>query len=176
MSEVSAEEKARMLIEGVKSALAQGVKHYHPKTGVELTTIFEILTVLREEGSVDLSRAGEPGDEPQDVDPGIAEQRDIDEGARRMAQEIVDGQNLKTLEEAKRFAQRWIETAAQHARNEEHYRKGREEAHMAGRAEVLAWLRGGAPSSWCTYAIREGLADEFAASVEGPGTMKKEIS
>lgn len=36
----------------------------------------------------------------------------------------------------------------------------------AGRAEILAFLRGGPPSSWCSYAIREGLADECEILLE----------
>ncbi len=63
--------------------------------------------------------------------PATAEQRRIDENARKAAKEIVDGQKLETLEEAKRFAQNWIETAAQHSRNEEYFRKGRDEARAA---------------------------------------------
>lgn len=49
-------------------------------------------------------------------------QIDIDKRTTKMAQEIVQAQNLKTLDEAKRFAQAWIETAAQFARNEEYWR------------------------------------------------------
>jgi|HubBroStandDraft_2_1064218.scaffolds.fasta_scaffold02109_10 hypothetical protein len=55
------------------------------------------------------------------VDNAIEWQRDMDERTRVMAKEIVDGQDLKTLEEAKRFAQNWIQTAAQHSRNEAYW-------------------------------------------------------
>jgi len=54
------------------------------------------------------------------VDNAIQWQKDMDERTRVMAKEIVDGQNLKTLEEAKRFAQNWIQTA-QHSRNEAYW-------------------------------------------------------
>jgi hypothetical protein len=40
-----------------------------------------------------------------------------------MAKEIVDSQNLDSLNDAKQFAQNWIETAAQYAANEEYWRK-----------------------------------------------------
>lgn len=53
-------------------------------------------------------------------------QEEIDKERRQMAEEIVRGQNLTTLEEAKEFATRWIVTAAQHAANEEYYRGERD--------------------------------------------------
>jgi hypothetical protein len=55
------------------------------------------------------------------VDNATQWQKDMDEWTRVMAKEIVDGQDPKTLEEAKLFAQRWIETAAQHSRNEAYW-------------------------------------------------------
>ena len=55
------------------------------------------------------------------VDHAIQWQKKMDEKTREMAKEIVEGQNLKTLEEAKLFSQRWIETAAQHSRNESYW-------------------------------------------------------
>lgn len=54
------------------------------------------------------------------VDNAIEWQKDMDERTRVMAKEIVEAQDL-TLEEAKRFAQSWIETAAQHSRNEAYW-------------------------------------------------------
>jgi hypothetical protein len=57
----------------------------------------------------------------------VNEQKVIDENRRKMAKEIVDAQDPKTLEEAKRFAQNWIETAAQYAANEDYWHKQVEE-------------------------------------------------
>jgi hypothetical protein len=50
-------------------------------------------------------------------------QKKIDALRRKMADEIVSKQNITDLEHAKRFASNWIQTAAQHADNEEYYRK-----------------------------------------------------
>jgi hypothetical protein len=50
-------------------------------------------------------------------------QKIIDVRRRSMAKEIVDSQNLDSLNDAKQFAQNWIETAAQYAANEEYWRK-----------------------------------------------------
>jgi hypothetical protein len=61
----------------------------------------------------------------------LAEQRQIDAQRARMADEIVAGQQLDSLEEAKRFARGWIITAAQHSTNEEYYRKQRDWAVAA---------------------------------------------
>jgi polyhydroxyalkanoate synthesis regulator phasin len=63
----------------------------------------------------------------------IATQRAIDGQAKKMADEIVDGQRLETLDEAKRFASNWIQTAAQYARNEEYWQS---RAHAAERKLV----------------------------------------
>lgn len=49
-------------------------------------------------------------------------QDEIDKGRRQMAEEIVQAQNLTTLEEAKEFATKWIVTAAQYATNADFYR------------------------------------------------------
>jgi len=63
------------------------------------------------------------GMELEEIDDLIQQQKNIDEDARVMAKEIVDGQDPKTLEDAKQFAQNWIETAAQYARNAEYWEK-----------------------------------------------------
>ena len=64
-----------------------------------------------------------------------AEQRRLDAERAAMANEIVDGQRITTVEEGKRFAKAWIETAAQHAANEEYYRKERDKLqHVIDRA------------------------------------------
>jgi hypothetical protein len=47
----------------------------------------------------------------------VAKQREIDANRRAMAKEIVDGQRLESLDDAKRFAQAWIESAAQFSDN-----------------------------------------------------------
>ena len=56
---------------------------------------------------------------------GIQQLRMVDdfrrEQTRLMAKDIVEAQNPKTLDEAKQFAQNWIETAAQNLRNEEYW-------------------------------------------------------
>jgi hypothetical protein len=57
----------------------------------------------------------------------LEEQRVVDERTRLMASEIVNGRKLQTLEEAKLFAQGWIECAAQYSRNEEYYKTKRDE-------------------------------------------------
>jgi hypothetical protein len=59
-------------------------------------------------------------------------QQAIDAERARVAQEIVDGQAAgrpeMTVEDWKRFARNWIETAARHAANETHYREHRDRA------------------------------------------------
>jgi hypothetical protein len=50
------------------------------------------------------------------------EQEEIDKDRRKAALKIVSDQRLATLDEAKRFAAKWIETAMQHAANEAHLR------------------------------------------------------
>ena len=57
------------------------------------------------------------------VDGLLAEQKEIDAKRKAMAKDIVDGRGLQTLDEAKAFAQAWIETAAQHCANEEYWRE-----------------------------------------------------
>lgn len=56
------------------------------------------------------------------VDRLIQQQKTIDSNARQMADDIVSGQRLANLEDAKLFARNWIVTAAQYARNEEYSR------------------------------------------------------
>jgi hypothetical protein len=47
------EEKAQqMLRTGLKVGVKVGVKHYHPKTGILLTTVKEIIETLRTEGNI----------------------------------------------------------------------------------------------------------------------------
>lgn len=46
----------------------------------------------------------------------------IDADRARMADGIVAGQSIQTVEEGRLFARNWIVTAAQHAANEEYYR------------------------------------------------------
>ncbi len=53
-------------------------------------------------------------------------QEEINEDRRTMAQAVVDQQRLETLDDAKRFARGWIETAAQHADNEAYYHDERD--------------------------------------------------
>lgn len=62
------------------------------------------------------------------VDKVSARQKAIDANRAAMATEIVEGQNIQTVEEGRRFAHAWIVTAAQHASNEEFYRKQRDVA------------------------------------------------
>lgn len=62
------------------------------------------------------------------VDDLIAKQKTITANRQAMAREIVDGQRLGNLDEAKRFAAAWIETAAQHATNEDYCRERYEKA------------------------------------------------
>lgn len=54
-------------------------------------------------------------------------QAQIDADRSAMAQSIVDGQNLTSLNDAKRFAKAWIEDAARFAANEEYLRKERDD-------------------------------------------------
>jgi len=70
-----------------------------------------------------------------EVEQLVAEQRRRDADRAAMANEIVDEQRITTVEEGKRFAKAWIETAAQHAANEEYYRKERDKLqHVIDRA------------------------------------------
>jgi hypothetical protein len=55
-----------------------------------------------------------------------ADQRQRDADRAAMADEIVAGQRITTVEEGQRFAKAWIVTAAQHAANEEYYRGERD--------------------------------------------------
>jgi hypothetical protein len=57
----------------------------------------------------------------------IEQQRDVDERTTAMARRMVEERDLKTLDEAKLFAQTWIETAAQESRNAEYYKTERDE-------------------------------------------------
>jgi hypothetical protein len=59
-------------------------------------------------------------------------QDEIDRERRQMAEEIVRGQNLTTLEEAKEFATKWIVTAAQESANAEFYRGVRDKLLAQG--------------------------------------------
>lgn len=59
------------------------------------------------------------------------EQREIDAKRAAMADEIVAGQRVETVEEGRRFARAWIITAAQHAANEDHYRAERDRLRLA---------------------------------------------
>jgi hypothetical protein len=65
-----------------------------------------------------------------------AEQKRLDEETRKHADEIVAGQSLKDMVEAKRFCSNWIQTAMQHARNESYWR-----------TRALA-AEGGEPEGW----------------------------
>ena len=56
------------------------------------------------------------------VDDILKKQRENDKRRRELAEAIVEGRGLKTIEEAKQFAKNWIETAAQHADNESYWR------------------------------------------------------
>jgi hypothetical protein len=53
----------------------------------------------------------------------IDQQRKLDRDTRKMAREIVEAQNPRTLAEARRFAAAWIETAAQTSRNAGYWEK-----------------------------------------------------
>lgn len=46
------EEDAKLMIRAFTSGLEAGVKHYHPKTGILLTTVKEIMETLVEEGTI----------------------------------------------------------------------------------------------------------------------------
>lgn len=74
----------------------------------------------------------------------ILRQRELDEETRVMAREIVEAQDPKTLAEAKQFAENWIGTAAQHARNEEYWSKRAREAE-----KMSAFWREGYLRSCC---------------------------
>ena len=55
------QQAAVLLVESVKNALANGTRHFHPETEEPLNTMLEILTCLRNTGSVVL---GPPDSEP----------------------------------------------------------------------------------------------------------------
>jgi hypothetical protein len=55
-----------------------------------------------------------------------AEQRRIDADREAMADEILAGQHVTSLDEALRFARSWIVTAAQYAANADYYRDERD--------------------------------------------------
>lgn len=61
-----------------------------------------------------------------EVDELVAEQRRLTANREAMADEIVAGQQITSLEEALRFARSWIVTAAQHAANEDYHRDERD--------------------------------------------------
>ena len=65
-----------------------------------------------------------PGHGPQAVPPRfvetMAQQREVDEQTRAFAAQIVADRKLQTLDDAKAFAQGWIETAVQYGRNVEY--------------------------------------------------------
>lgn len=77
----------------------------------------------------------------------LGEQAVLDTATREMADEIVEAQNPKTLEDARGFAAAWIGTAAQHARNEAYWRERatRAEAEVVrlGGTEALRKLQAG---------------------------------
>lgn len=66
--------------------------------------------------------AGLSKEDSDRIDELILAQKETDRKRREMAMEIVSNQKLTTLEEAKQFAQNWIETAAQHSSNEDYWR------------------------------------------------------
>jgi len=71
----------------------------------------------------------------------VAEQRAIDADRAAMADAIVAGQNIATVEEGKRFARAWRVTAAQYAANEGYMTRERDKllrtATMDRRVERL---------------------------------------
>lgn len=80
-----------------------------------------------------------PSPEPLDVDVDaiIKQQADTDASRREMAREIVEGQNPRTLDDAKQFAENWIVTAAQYAANEA-YLSGERDKLLAELARLRA--------------------------------------
>lgn len=54
------EENAQLMIRAFTNGLETGVKHYHPKTGVLLTTVKEIIETLLAEGTINID-FGEEG-------------------------------------------------------------------------------------------------------------------
>jgi hypothetical protein len=70
----------------------------------------------------------------------VVEQKILDAQRGKMADEIVAGQNITTVEEGKRFARAWIVTAAQHAANEEYYR-GQRDAVVDTLKEAIGMLK-----------------------------------
>ena len=54
------EENAQLMLRTFTEGLKVGVKHYHPKTGILLTTVKEILEVLTAEGTINID-FGEEG-------------------------------------------------------------------------------------------------------------------
>lgn len=109
--------------------------------------------------------------DPQETRPPEAtEQARIDADRRRMAQEIVDGQasTPMSVDDWKRFARVWIETAHQHATNEDYYCRQRDDLQVrlayavrglkaalaaidrdrSGMAEALNKVKARAKASW----------------------------
>ena len=48
------EEDAKLMIRAFTNGIEAGVKHYHPKTGVLLTTVKEIMETLVTEGTINI--------------------------------------------------------------------------------------------------------------------------
>lgn len=69
----------------------------------------------------------------------------------------------------------WAGTLNDKARWTAVYESGVVEGRRLGRADVLSALRSGPPSGWCTYQIREGLAEEVANNIGLAEGIVKEI-
>jgi len=69
----------------------------------------------------------------------------------------------------------WTGTLSDKTRWTAVYESGVAEGRRLGRADVLSALRSGPPSGWCTYQIREGLAEEVANTIGLADGIVKEI-
>ena len=69
----------------------------------------------------------------------------------------------------------WTGTLNDKARWTAVYESGVAEGRRLGRDDVLSALRSGPPSGWCTYQIREGLAEEVANTIGLADGIVKEI-
>ena len=100
---------------------------------------------------------GRPMPEDADVfvDDLLEQQKHRDAETREMAKEIVEGRNLKTLEEAKAFAQAWIETAAQNLRNALYWEARARDAEKASAGFRVSKDLEGKLTIWCIECGRD---------------------
>jgi len=89
------------------------------------------------------------------VDALLEQQKRVDAETRKMAKEIVEGRNLKTLEEAKAFAQAWVETAAQSSRNASYWEARARDAEKASAGFRVSKDLEGKLTIWCIECGRD---------------------